>query len=122
VCVCVCVRVCVCVGMTPARSLQLPAHHKQRLALHPRAPTRLTSALLQPVLDPSTDGCMAVLVALNKLEAEVADGAFDDASFSRSDRCVFLFGARVVLAFWCGAAAAADVQSQLCASTVSSRG
>ncbi|GBG00359.1 cAMP phosphodiesterase [Raphidocelis subcapitata] len=47
---------------------------------------RLTCALLQPVLDPSTDGTMAVLVALNKEEGDVADGAFDEASFSRSDR------------------------------------
>jgi hypothetical protein len=29
---------------------------------------------------------MAVLVALNKVEGDVADGAFDDSAFTRSDR------------------------------------
>jgi hypothetical protein len=53
----------------------------------------LTCALLQPVLDPSTDGTMAVLVALNKEEWDVADGAFDEASFSRSDRWAGVEGA-----------------------------
>jgi hypothetical protein len=46
----------------------------------------VSSALLQPVLDPSTDGCMAVLVALNKVGDDVADGAFEDGTFTRSDR------------------------------------
>ncbi|KIY94196.1 cGMP-dependent 3',5'-cyclic phosphodiesterase [Monoraphidium neglectum] len=48
--------------------------------------SRVSSALLQPVLDPSTDGCMAVLVALNKVGDDVADGAFEDGTFTRSDR------------------------------------
>jgi hypothetical protein len=60
------------------------------LAPHPPCcgprPRRLTCALLQPVLDPVSDAVIAVLVALNKVEDEVADGAFDEAVFSRSDR------------------------------------
>lgn len=53
--------------------------------MSPAACRKLSDVLLQPVVDPGSNKCMAVLCALNKQEQPVGMDIFYEHTFTRSD-------------------------------------